>query len=159
MAGLVVPGHVRCLPLYRCIYSFVVDNKSSILLISYLLLGNQKCSLGTYLLQVQKTPDDAQARAIVQAALSLFTRNNSGSFVLTLLNLGACNFVDSDVKTSAQLPPAFAAFLVPPGTAQVQAEIAKQSGLYISYEFLESFLFCQQEALDAVHLKPFQRKC
>lgn len=63
--------------------------------------------------QVHKEgPDQAQVEAVVAAALSLFTRNNKPvPFVLTLLNLGACNFTSGGSGGSAPMPAAFARFL------------------------------------------------
>ena len=64
--------------------------------------------------QVHTPPDGTQAAAVVQAALALFTRNVSGPFVLTLLNLGATNFQQDGLGvrvSGGSLPAAFSRFL------------------------------------------------
>lgn len=47
----------------------------------------------------------------MQAAMALFLNKVSGSFVLTLLNLGATNFVAVEAGASGGLPPVFARLL------------------------------------------------
>ena len=77
--------------------------------------------------QVHTPPDGTQATALVQAALSLFTRNVSGPFVLTLLNLGATNFQQEGLGfrvsgSGGRLPAAFSRFLSAPATHTAGSE-------------------------------------
>ena len=63
---------------------------------------------------------------MVQAALSLFTRNVSGPFVLTLLNLGATNFQQDGSGSGGRLPAAFGRFLSAPATNAAGSEAVDQ---------------------------------